>query len=34
MFSDTVIVLDFETTGMQPEEGHRVTEVASGADPQ
>jgi DNA polymerase III subunit epsilon len=29
MFADTVIVLDFETNGMRPEEGHRVTEVAA-----
>lgn len=29
MLADRVIVLDFETTGLHPEEGDRVTEVAA-----
>jgi DNA polymerase III subunit epsilon len=29
MFADTLIVLDFETTGLRPDHGDRVTEVAA-----
>lgn len=29
MLSDTAIVLDFETTGLDADEGHRVTEIAA-----
>src|SRR5262245_40123128 len=29
VLSDTAIVLDFETTGLDADEGHRVTEIAA-----
>jgi len=29
MFADTLVVLDFETTGLRPDQGDRITEVAA-----
>ena len=29
MLNDVVVVIDFETTGLSPEQGDRITEVAA-----
>jgi DNA polymerase-3 subunit epsilon len=29
MFAQAIVVIDFETSGMSPEQGGRVTEVAA-----